>query len=139
MFGCFVFAQFCWWIFLSVIHSLQTLFNRNVTIWPNFLFLFAYRSGADLENVEPGGENSINYQTEPGGANVFFGLTYKGEQGACVACAPSKSAPVDDLVRLSLTLSDCVSILSIAQEIVNYVDHSFAFIKSCYSIYLLNF
>ena len=40
-----------------------------------------YKSGADPENVEPGGANNINYQTEPGGANLFFGLTYKGEQG----------------------------------------------------------
>ena len=55
------------------------------------------RSGADPENVEPGGANCINYQSEPGrgGANLFFGLTYKGEQGACAGCAPSKSAPGD--------------------------------------------
>ena len=38
-------------------------------------------SGADPENVEPGGANSKNYQTEPGGADLFFGLAYKGEQG----------------------------------------------------------
>ena len=50
-------------------------------------------TGADPENVEPGGANGKNYQTEPGGANLFFGLTYKGEQGACAGCAPSKSAP----------------------------------------------
>ena len=36
---------------------------------------------ADPENVKPGGVNSMNYQTEAGGANLFFGLTYKGEQG----------------------------------------------------------
>ena len=28
-----------------------------------------------------GGRNCINYQAEPGGANLFFGLTYKGKQG----------------------------------------------------------
>ena len=38
-------------------------------------------TGADPENVEPGGANSKNYQTEPGGADLFFGLAYKGEQG----------------------------------------------------------
>ena len=31
-------------------------------------------TGADPENVEPGGANTINYQTEPKGANLFFGL-----------------------------------------------------------------
>ena len=46
--------------------------------------------GADPENIEPGGANSINYQPEPGGA--FFCITYKGEQGAPDA-PPSKSAP----------------------------------------------
>ena len=30
-----------------------------------------------------------------GGANSFCYLTYKGEQGACAGCAPSKSAPVN--------------------------------------------
>ena len=39
------------------------------------------KPGADPENVEPGGANSINYQTEPGGVDLFFGLTYKSEQG----------------------------------------------------------
>ena len=38
-------------------------------------------TGADPENVEPGGANSKNYRTEPGGANLLFGLIYKGEQG----------------------------------------------------------
>ena len=53
-------------------------------------------TGADPENVEPGGANSINYQTEPeGGANLFFGLIYKDEQGGRAPGAPpSKSAPV---------------------------------------------
>ena len=37
--------------------------------------------GADPENVEPGGANSVNYQTEPGGATLFFCLTYKAKQG----------------------------------------------------------
>ena len=52
----------------------------------NFLFYFISQpqlAGADPENVEPGGANCINYQSEPGrgGANLFFGLTYKGKQG----------------------------------------------------------
>ena len=38
-------------------------------------------AGADPENIEPGGANSKNYQTEPGAVNLFFGLTYKVEQG----------------------------------------------------------
>ena len=37
-------------------------------------------TGADPENIEPGGA-CINHQAEPGGANLFFCLTYKGEQG----------------------------------------------------------
>ena len=40
--------------------------------------------GADPENIEPGGANSKHYQTEPGGANIFFGPTYKGERGGGV-------------------------------------------------------
>ena len=48
--------------------------------------------GVGLENIEPGGRNSINFQTEPAGAFFFFGLKYKGEQGARAVCAPSKSA-----------------------------------------------
>ena len=36
---------------------------------------------ADPENIEPGGVNSINDQTEPEGANlIFFCIIYKGEQ-----------------------------------------------------------
>ena len=45
-------------------------------------------SGADPENVEPGGANSKNYQTEPGGAYLCFGLTYKGEHGGRAPGAP---------------------------------------------------
>ena len=66
-------------------------------------------AGADPENVEPGGANSINYQTEPGrggGANLFFGLTYKGERGGRAPGAPpSKSAPELDICK---RLSACV-------------------------------
>ena len=47
--------------------------------------------GADPENVEPGGANSKNHQTEPGGANLFFGLTYKGEQGGVRRVRPPLS------------------------------------------------
>ena len=39
------------------------------------------------------GRKQLKYQTKPRGANVLFGLIYKGEQGACAGCAPSKSAP----------------------------------------------
>ena len=42
--------------------------------------------GADSENIEPGRANSINYQTEPGGA--IFCIKYKGEQGARAGCPP---------------------------------------------------
>ena len=38
-------------------------------------------AGADPENIEPGGANIIEYQTEPGAPNNFFCITYKGEQG----------------------------------------------------------
>ena len=58
----------------------------NFIGWLQYLHIFgnekiADNTGADPENVEPGGANSINYQTEPGGANLFFSLAYKGEQG----------------------------------------------------------
>ena len=39
-----------------------------------------------------GGANSINYQTEPGGANLYFCFTYKGEPGAHAGFAHLKSA-----------------------------------------------
>ena len=44
---------------------------------------FIHISGADPENIKTWGRNCINYQAEPGGANLFCCLTYKGEQGAC--------------------------------------------------------
>ena len=46
--------------------------------------------GADPENVEPGGANSINYQTEPeGGAQIYFLVLYiRTNRGACAGCAP---------------------------------------------------
>ena len=56
---------------------------------------FAPTSGADPENVEPGGANSNNYQTEPGGANLFFGLTYKGEQGGVRRVRPPLNPRLD--------------------------------------------
>ena len=45
-------------------------------------------SGADPENMELGSANSIKYQIEPGGANLFLVKTYKGNQGARPGCAP---------------------------------------------------
>ena len=64
-----------------MLNQLKTALLRRTTQNTTF-------SGADPENVEPGGANSINYQTEPegGGANSFFGLIYKDEQGACAGC-----------------------------------------------------
>ena len=48
------------------------------------MFIFSYISnlaGADPENVKPWGANSINYQTEPRGVNLFCYITYMGEHG----------------------------------------------------------
>ena len=55
--------------------------------------------GADPENVEPGGANSINCQTEQGGATYmyFFVLHIRANRGACAGCAPSKSAPTYEI------------------------------------------
>ena len=35
----------------------------------------------DQENIEPGGADSINYQTEPGGTNYLFVLHIRANRG----------------------------------------------------------
>ena len=54
---------------------LQAHFNHNA-------FKGIEGPGADPENIEPGGANSIKYQTEPGAADYVLSTRYKGEQGA---------------------------------------------------------
>ena len=60
-----------------------------ITLFLSFMVDQIRCTGADPENVEPGGANSINYQTEQGGATLFFCLTYKGEQGGVRRVHPS--------------------------------------------------
>ena len=58
--------------------------------------------GADPENVEPGGANSINYQTEPegGGAQIYFLVLYiRTNRGRAPGAPPAKSAPVYVLIK----------------------------------------
>ena len=45
-------------------------------------------TGADPENVKPGGANSINYQTERGAWIYFLVLHIRANRGACAGCAP---------------------------------------------------
>ena len=56
-------------------------------------------AGADPENVEPGGANCINYQSEPGrGAQIFFLVLHiRANRGRAPGAPPSKSAPAQNL------------------------------------------
>ena len=57
------------------------------------IVLFSTVLQARIQKILNRGRNCINYQAEPGGANLFFGLTYKGERGA-PGDLYGKSAPV---------------------------------------------
>ena len=50
-------------------------------------------TGADPENIEPRGVTVLIIRLSRGAQIYFFRLIYKGKQGACDGCDPSKSAP----------------------------------------------
>ena len=92
--------------------------------------------GADPENVEPGGANSINYQTEPGAQIYFLVLHIRPNRGRAPGAPPSKSAPAYHLFpyigtdssennnltaakTAALTHSDCDSGLLLQLDVIH--------------------
>ena len=90
---------------IDELFQIQSICSCNVALTPYCFFSFETDAvgclpGADTDNIEHGGVNSISYQTEPGGANLFFVLHIRANRGRAPGTPPLNPRLVTDTIGI---------------------------------------